>query len=110
MVESTQEWIVMKPQAGGRRSKGIEPACQAKPHKHNVRMLRRSTVWNPVSWQWFVKMKLLAEPAIEAVRNGTIKFVPERFSRFISTDGTYRIGISRQLVNMIPAYCDDCGD
>ncbi|HHU90933.1 MAG TPA: valine--tRNA ligase [Clostridiaceae bacterium] len=90
---------------------------QAKPHKHNVgECYRCSTVIEPrVSWQWFVKMKPLAEPAIEAVRNGTIKFVPERFSKiyFNWMENIQDWCISRQLWwgHRIPAYyCDDCGE
>lgn len=90
---------------------------QVKPHKHNVGSCYRcSTVIEPrVSWQWFVKMKPLAEPAIEAVRNGTIKFVPERFSKiyFNWMENIQDWCISRQLWwgHRIPAYyCSDCGE
>jgi valyl-tRNA synthetase len=87
-----------------------------KPHHHNVGSCYRcNTVIEPrVSHQWFVKMKPLAEPAIEAVRNGTIKFVPERFSKiyFNWMENIQDWCISRQLWwgHRIPAYyCDDCG-
>jgi len=90
---------------------------QVKPHKHNVGSCYRcSTVIEPrVSWQWFVKMKPLAESAIEAVRNGTIKFVPERFSKiyFNWMENIQDWCISRQLWwgHRIPAYyCSDCGE
>jgi len=90
---------------------------QIKPHNHNVGACYRcDTVIEPrVSWQWFVKMKPLAEPAIEAVRNGTIKFVPERFSKiyFNWMENIQDWCISRQLWwgHRIPAYyCDDCGE
>jgi valyl-tRNA synthetase len=90
---------------------------KVKPHKHNVgECYRCSTVIEPrVSWQWFVKMKPLAEPAIEAVRNGTIKFVPERFSKiyFNWMENIQDWCISRQLWwgHRIPAYyCNDCGE
>ena len=64
--------------------------------------------------QWFVKMKPLAEPAIEAVRDGRIKFVPERFSKtyYNWMENVHDWCISRQLWwgHQIPAwYCDDCG-
>jgi valyl-tRNA synthetase len=90
---------------------------QIKPHKHNVGSCYRcSTTIEPrVSYQWFVKMKPLAEPAIEAVRNGTIKFVPERFSKiyFNWMENIQDWCISRQLWwgHRIPAYyCSDCGE
>jgi len=86
------------------------------PHHHNVGACYRcNTVIEPrVSRQWFVKMKPLAEPAIEAVKNGTIKFVPEHFSKiyFNWMENIQDWCISRQLWwgHRIPAYyCDDCG-
>ena len=53
------------------------------PHKHNVGTCYRcgTTVEPMVSKQWFVKMAPLAGPAIEAVRSGSIRFVPERFDK-----------------------------
>lgn len=90
---------------------------QVKPHKHNVGTCYRcDTVIEPrVSWQWFVRMKPLAEPALEAVRNGTTKFVPERFSKiyFNWMENIQDWCISRQLWwgHRIPAYyCSDCGE
>jgi len=86
-------------------------------HKHNVGTCYRcGTVIEPImSRQWFVKMKPLAEPAIEAVRNGTIKFVPERFSKiyFNWMENIQDWCISRQLWwgHRIPAYyCQECGN
>jgi valyl-tRNA synthetase len=86
-------------------------------HKHNVGTCYRcNTVIEPImSRQWFVKMKPLAEPAIEAVRNGTIKFVPERFSKiyFNWMENIQDWCISRQLWwgHRIPAYyCQECGE
>ncbi len=86
-------------------------------HKHNVGTCYRcSTVIEPImSRQWFVRMKPLAEPAIEAVRNETIKFVPERFSKiyFNWMENIQDWCISRQLWwgHRIPAYyCQECGD
>ncbi len=86
------------------------------PHDHNVGVCYRcgTTVEPITSDQWFVKMKPLAEPAIEAVRNGTVKFVPERFSKnyFNWMENILDWCISRQLWwgHRIPAfYCDTCG-
>ena len=87
------------------------------PHPHNVGVCYRcGTVVEPLtSDQWFVKMKPLAAPAIEAVENGTINFVPERFSKnyFNWMNNILDWCISRQLWwgHRIPAfYCDDCGE
>lgn len=89
---------------------------KTEPHRHNVGSCYRcNTVIEPrVSLQWFVKMKPLAEPAIEAVRSGKIKFVPEHFSKiyFNWMENIQDWCISRQLWwgHRIPAYyCDDCG-
>ncbi len=66
-----------------------------------------------VSRQWFVKMKPLAEPALEAVRDGRIKIIPERFTKvyFNWLENIQDWCISRQLWwgHRIPVwYCDDC--
>lgn len=89
---------------------------KVKPHTHNVGACYRcDTVIEPrVSWQWFVKMKPLAEPAIEAVRNNTIQFVPERFSKIYYNwmENIQDWCVSRQLWwgHRIPAYyCSACG-
>ncbi len=86
-------------------------------HKHNVGTCYRcNTVIEPImSRQWFVSMKPLAEPAIEAVRGGTIRFVPERFSKiyFNWMENIQDWCISRQLWwgHRIPAYyCQECGE
>ncbi len=86
-------------------------------HSHNVGTCYRcSTVIEPIiSKQWFVKMKPLAEPAIEVVKNGTVKFVPERFSKiyFNWMENIQDWCISRQLWwgHRIPAwYCRECGE
>ena len=86
-------------------------------HKHNVGTCYRcGTVIEPIlSRQWFVKMKPLAEPAIEAVKDGTVKFVPERFSKiyFNWMENIQDWCISRQLWwgHRIPAYyCQGCGE
>ena len=88
------------------------------PHPHNVGVCYRcGTVVEPMtSDQWFVKMKPLAEPAIKVVEEGTVKFVPERFSKnyFNWMNNILDWCISRQLWwgHRIPAfYCQnpECG-
>ena len=88
---------------------------KVEPYKHNVGSCYRcnSTVEPYASKQWFVKMKDLAEPAIEAVRNGEVRFVPERFEKiyFNWMENIKDWCISRQLWwgHRIPAYhCEDC--
>ncbi len=77
---------------------------------------RCHTVVEPMlSDQWFVKMKTLAEPAVEAARNGDLVHVPERFEKtYLQWLEDIRDWcISRQLWwgHRIPAYyCDDCGE
>ena len=87
------------------------------PHAHNVGTCYRcgTTVEPRVSFQWFVRMKPLAEPAIKAVREGDTKFVPERFDKiyFNWMENIRDWCISRQLWwgHRIPAYyCQDCGE
>ena len=89
---------------------------KAEPHDHNVGTCYRcgTTVEPLTSDQWFVKMKPLAAPAIEAVESGEINFVPERFSKnyFNWMNNILDWCISRQLWwgHRIPAfYCDKCG-
>ncbi|MCX8131145.1 MAG: valine--tRNA ligase [Clostridia bacterium] len=96
--------------------KNLDLLVKIEPHKHNVGTCQRcKTVVEPlISKQWYVKMKPLAEPAIEVVKNGTIKFVPERFSKiyFNWMENIQDWCISRQLWwgHRIPAYyCQDCG-
>ncbi len=90
---------------------------KTEPMKHNVGTCYRcGTVVEPrVSTQWFVKMKPLAGPAIEAVKTGETKFVPERFDKvyYHWMENIRDWCISRQLWwgHRIPAwYCDDCGE
>ncbi|HBN81852.1 MAG TPA: valine--tRNA ligase [Ruminococcaceae bacterium] len=90
---------------------------KVEPIKHNVGTCYRcSTDVEPrVSKQWFVKMKPLAGPAIERVKNGEIRFVPERFEKiyFHWMENIKDWCISRQLWwgHRIPAwYCADCGE
>ena len=89
---------------------------ETEPLTHEVGTCYRChTVIEPmVSKQWFVKMEPLAGPAIEAVRSGRIKFVPERFDKhyYHWMENTRDWCISRQLWwgHRIPAYyCDACG-
>lgn len=86
-------------------------------YSHNVGTCYRchSTVEPLTSLQWFVDMKPLAGPAIEAVRSGQTKFVPERFNKtyFNWMDNIRDWCISRQLWwgHRIPAwYCQECGE
>lgn len=87
------------------------------PHVHNVGTCYRckTTVEPKVSKQWFVKMKPLAEPAIQCVKDGRTKFIPERFEKiyFHWMENIKDWCISRQLWwgHRIPAwYCADCGE
>ena len=85
-------------------------------HNHNVgHCYRCNTVVEPIiSKQWFVDMKPLAKPAIQAVREGEVEFVPERFEKiyFNWMENIRDWCISRQLWwgHRIPAYyCEKCG-
>ncbi len=87
------------------------------PHDHNVGVCYRcgTTVEPLTSDQWFVKMKPLAEPAIKAVDDGSVKFIPDRFSKnyYNWMNNILDWCISRQLWwgHRIPAfYCDTCGE
>ena len=86
-------------------------------HEHNVGTCYRcgTTVEPMTSAQWFVKMAPLAKPAMEAVHDGRVRFVPDRFSKTYLRwmENVHDWCISRQLWwgHRIPAfYCDDCGE
>ncbi len=90
---------------------------KVEPYTHNVGTCQRchTTVEPRVSKQWFVSMKELAQPAIAAVREGDIRFIPERFDKmyFHWMENIRDWCISRQLWwgHRIPAYyCDECGE
>ena len=85
-------------------------------YTHNVGKCERckTTIEPRISEQWFVKMKELAKPAIEAVKNGEVKFVPKRYEKiyFNWMENIQDWCISRQLWwgHQIPAYyCEECG-
>ena len=87
------------------------------PHSHNVGTHDRcgTTVEPMVKPQWFVKMEEMAKPAVEALKSGELKFVPESFGKTYLhwLDGIRDWCISRQLWwgHRIPAYyCQDCGE
>lgn len=86
-------------------------------YSHNVGVCYRchSSIEPKVSKQWFVKMEPLAKPAIDCVKNGEVKFVPERFDKtyYHWMENIKDWCISRQLWwgHRIPAwYCDECGE
>ena len=89
----------------------IEPCVHAVAHCY-----RCGTVIEPLaSKQWFVRMKPLAEPAIRVVKEGDIRYIPERFSKIYLNwmENIRDWCVSRQLWwgHRIPAYyCDDCGE
>ena len=89
---------------------------KTEPYSHNVGTCYRchNDVEPLISAQWFVKMAPLAKEAIRVVEDGTVKFVPERFTKtYINwMENVHDWCISRQLWwgHQIPAwYCDDCG-
>ena len=86
-------------------------------YSHNVGTHDRcgTTIEPLIKKQWFVKMDELIKPAVEAVKNGDIKLIPERMDKtyFNWTDNIRDWCISRQLWwgHRIPAYyCDSCGE
>ncbi len=90
---------------------------KVEPHSHNVGTHDRcgTTVEPMVKQQWFVSMEEMAKPAIEALKSGKLKFVPETFGKVYLhwLENIRDWCISRQLWwgHRIPAYyCDDCGE
>lgn len=90
--------------------KAHEVLVKITPHEHNVGKCQRcnTTIEPLLSEQWFVKMEPLAKPAIEAVKNGTIEFVPKRWEKnyLMWMENIRDWCISRQLWwgHQIPAY------
>ncbi len=89
---------------------------KTEPYSHNVGTCYRchNDVEPLISAQWFVRIKPLAEEAIRVIKDGTIRFVPERFSKTYLNwmENVHDWCISRQLWwgHQIPAwYCDECG-
>ena len=86
------------------------------PIKHNVGTCYRcGTVVEPrVSTQWFVKMEPLAKPAVDVVKNGEIRFIPDRMDKIYYNwmENIKDWCISRQLWwgHQIPAWYCDCGE
>ncbi len=91
---------------------------KVEPHKHNVGTCQRcgTTVEPTASLQWFVKMKELAQPAIDVVKSGELRYIPKRFenSYLFWMENIRDWCISRQIWwgHRIPAYyCQnkECG-
>ncbi len=90
---------------------------KTEPHSHAVGTHDRcgTTVEPLIKQQWFVKMEELAKPAINALKTGELKFVPERFDKIYLhwLENIKDWCISRQIWwgHRIPAYyCDECGE
>lgn len=97
--------------------KEIGALVKIEDYTHNVGKCYRChhRIEPKISEQWFVKMDTLAKPAIDAVRNGEVKFIPERFEKtyFNWMENIRDWCISRQLWwgHRIPAYyCKECGN
>jgi len=95
------------------RAKGL--VIREEPYELNLpRSQRGGEIIEPmISEQWFVKIQPLAEPAIQVVRSGEVKIIPERFTKvfFNWMENIQDWCISRQLWwgHRIPVwYCDDC--
>ena len=86
------------------------------PHSHNVGTHDRckTTVEPMVKQQWFVKMEEMAKPAIEALKSGELKFVPENYGKtylhWLENIRDWCISRQLWLGHRIPAYyCEECG-
>ncbi len=107
--EDAREKVVADLEAGGYMVK-VEPLTHAVGH-----CSRCNTVVEPfLSDQWFVKMDVLADSSLKAVKDGQLRFIPERFEKIFVhwLENVRDWCISRQLWwgHRIPAwYCDDCG-
>lgn len=109
-VQQARKAIVEDLQAEGCLGK-VEPIT----HEVGTCYRCHTTIEPMVSKQWFVKMAPLAKPAMECVKNGEVRFVPERFAKNYMTwmENIRDWCISRQLWwgHRIPAwYCRDCGE
>ncbi len=96
--------------------KEIGALVNIEDYTHNVAKCERckSTIEPRISEQWFVKMKEITKPAIEAVKSGKVRFVPQKYEKtyFNWVENIQDWCISRQLWwgHRIPAYyCDNCG-
>lgn len=103
-------WTDMRQESNCFRSEAEGALVKIEDYSHNVGTCYRcgTTVEPKVSTQWFVKMKPLAKPAIDAVKKGETKFVPERFDKiyFHWLENIRDWCISRQIWwgHQIPAF------
>lgn len=99
------------------RLQEIGALIKIEDYTHNVAKCDRchSTIEPRISDQWFVKMSELAKPAIEAVKNDDVKFIPKRYEKtfFNWMNNIKDWCISRQIWwgHQLPVYyCEDCGE
>ena len=100
-----------------KRLQEIGALIKIEDYTHNVAKCDRchSTIEPRISDQWFVKMSELAKPAIEAVKNDDVKFIPKRYEKtfFNWMNNIKDWCISRQIWwgHQLPVYyCEDCGE